>query len=115
MTEEKRVTALVEMQAKDYGSLAIYKIIAVGWKDRWVFGNVTEVIPNSPFGKVQDICDYNKCFFDPGALESNLIVVFNTQDMMKPVWVSLEQETHRSGAEFRATMRQGNLLQHIVT
>lgn len=81
----------------------------------WVFGNVTEVIPNSPFGELQDICNYNKCLLDPDALESNLIVVFYTQGMMKLVRISLEQETYPSEAEFKAAMIQGNLMQHIVT
>lgn len=38
--------------------------------------DIREVIPNSPFVKSWDVFNYNKCSVDPGALESNLIVIF---------------------------------------
>lgn len=49
--------------------------------------------------------------FDPGALESNLIVMFYIRGTMTLVHVSVEQKTHESGAEFRASVIQGNGLQ----
>lgn len=39
--------------------------------------DIREVIPNSPFVKSRDIFNYNKCSVDPGALESNPIVIFS--------------------------------------
>lgn len=60
--------------------------------------------PHSPLGKLPDVCNYSKCSFDPGALESNLTVMFYIQGMVMLVHISLEQKTHESGTEFRAAM-----------
>lgn len=71
--------------------------------------------PHSLLGKLQDVCNYNACSFDTGALESNLIVMFYIQGTMMLVHISLEQKTHKSGTEFRAAMIPGNGLQPTVT